>query len=113
MDVELDVPRNGSYFQEWQMLDDENLPIDLTGHTLSADARSVAGEGAVLASATIVLVEANTGRFSMQWDGSDFDAYGDLTVDSRAAFDLKHAHPGGLVVVPVRGQIVLIPEVTV
>lgn len=110
--LDIRVPRQGSYFQEWQLRDIDEVPIDLTGHTLAADARLIAGDGSVIASADIVMTEAITGRFNIVWNGADFDTVGEHTEVVRVAYDLKHTFPDSLVEVPVAGQLLLMPEVT-
>lgn len=110
--MDLQVPRNGDFFAEFQLCDSAGTPIDLTGHVLQSNARAIAGDGAVAASAVISLVEPITGRFSMRWRGSDFDGSGEPTRVSRFDFDLAHLYPDGLRLVPLRGTLLVIPEST-
>ena len=110
--LDLQVPRNGDYFAEWQLQDNDGDPIDLTGHALTMNARAVAGDAAVLASATLAMVEPLTGRFTVRWHGVDFDGFGNVFSLARASYDLKHLFPDGIVEIPVRGQLLIVPEVT-
>jgi len=111
-DLTLGVPRNGHFFGEFALADSAGAVIDLTGHTLIAAARELAGDGSVVAAATIVLVEPTAGRFSMRWTGDDFAAIGEPTRVARCDFDILHEYPDGLRTVPVRGVLEIIPEST-
>lgn len=110
--LDIEVPRNGDYFAEWRMEDADGEAIDLTGHTLTMQARAVAGDVTVLATATIDLVEASDGRYSVLWHGSDFDDFGNIFQVSRASYDLKHTYPDAITMIPVRGHLLIMPEVT-
>lgn len=110
--VNVEVPRNGHYFAEWQLADIDGLPIDLTGHTVSMDARAVAGDSSVVASATLEIIEAAEGMFSVKWDGADFDSFGNVYQISRAAYDLRDEYPDGIIQIPIRGHLLIAPEVT-
>lgn len=110
--LNLEVPRQGDFVREYELLDQSNAPIDLTGHTLAWSAREAAGSGSVIASATIIVVEAVSGRFRAKWHGPDFDAVGEVTEIVRVAHDLKHTYPGGEIDVPIRGELIIYPEVT-
>ncbi len=112
MRLDIEVPRNGDYFEEWQLIDVAGLPIDITGHTLQAKAQEIAGDGVVVGEATIAIVEAATGRFTMRWRGEDFDDLGEPTVRVSIAYDLKHTYPDGVRIVPAWGFLLLKPEAT-
>ncbi len=96
MTITIGIPRNGDFYREWQLLDYDEQPIDLTGHTLEMDAREIAGDGTVLASAVISIIEPANGIFTVRWRGEDFDGYGERTAVARAASDLKHTYPDGV-----------------
>ncbi|WP_066795021.1 hypothetical protein [Sphingomonas soli] len=106
------LPRQGDFVKEYQFTDTAGVPVDITGHTLTWQARKTAGTGAVLASATITILEASSGRFKAKWHGPDFDEVEGPTEIVRVAHDLKDIYPNGVIDVPVRGQIILLPEVT-
>lgn len=110
--LDIEVPRNGDYFGEWRLTDDAGEPIDLTGHALSMIARATGGDPVIVASATIAITEAANGQFTVRWHGADFDQYGDPFARSDAAYDLKQVYPDGIILIPVRGQLYITPEVT-
>lgn len=110
--MDIEVPRNGDYLRTWRLRDVDKVAIDLTGTTLEADARVVAGFGPVLASATITIEPGTSGLFSMRWHGADFDGVGSVTEVAAFAWDLKHRHADGIVEIVARGTINLIPGVT-
>lgn len=111
-DFDIEVPRQGDWFKELQLCDRDGAPIDLTGSSFAWSARRVAGTGAVIASAEVEITEAVNGRISVSWHGPDFDAIGNLTEVVRVAHDLKQTYPSGLIDVPLRGQLIIFPEVT-
>lgn len=110
--LDIEVPRNGDYFEQWQLLDRDGEPIDITGDTLSADARSIAGGTAKIASATITKDPGTDGRFQILWRGSDFDSFGGKMQPVRAAYDLKQIHSDGRSRIVCRGHLIIYPEVT-
>lgn len=112
MRIDLNVPRNGHFFGELRLTDIDGNAIDVTGHAFAMDAREIAGDGTVIASATVAIVEAADGRISVKWRGADFDAVGEPTVDVVVAYDLKETYPDGTIDIPLRGNLILIPEVT-
>lgn len=109
---DIEVPRQGDWLKEIQLTDGEGAPSNLTGCTFEWKARAVAGTGAVLASATVTLIDGAEGTFSVQWHGPDFDGFGIATQPVRVAHDLKITFPDGTIDVPVRGQLIIYPEVT-
>lgn len=112
MTTDLAVPRNGDFYREFQLVDVDGVPIDLTDHVLSAASREIAGGPAVIAVATVVIIDAMGGRFTMRWRGSDFDSIGEETQESAVAYDVRHLFPDGIATVPLRGRLLLIPEST-
>jgi len=110
--LDLEIPRNGDFVTELRLTATDGTPIDLTGHTLESSARVIAGDGAVVASATVTATEATDGRFSLLWHGGDFASFGALTQVARFAYDFTHTYPDGLRLVPFRGLLSLIPEAT-
>lgn len=110
--TQIEVPRNGNYFETWALLSGDGSPIDLTGHTLSMDCRRIAGAGSVIASAEIDIYDPPNGRFTINWDGADFDAVDGVTEVVRLAFDLLHTFPDSIKRVEVRGHLLVMPEVT-
>lgn len=113
--VDFDLPRNGDLVRDIQLittdLSGNETPINLTGYTVSMDARDVGG-GTVLASAVIAIVAAENGLIRMTWRGADFDEYGSQFDAVRVAYDLLAIALDGTRDVPMRGQLILLPEVT-
>jgi len=110
--LNFEVPRNGHCVREIVLRDKGGDVIDLTGHSFAVDAKEVAGGGSVLASAIVNIVDATTGTIEIIWDGSDFDAFGSQFETVRVAYDIKDTYPDGLIDIPFRGQLFIIPEVT-
>lgn len=108
---DLEVPRNGSDYREYQMVDVDDAAIDITGWTITAQARDTAG-GSVIATGVVELVEPTNGIFSIKWLGSQFDSYGDPRALAVAAFDVKAVDPSSIPIVPLRGPVYITPEVT-
>lgn len=112
VELNIEVPRQGDFVREYTLADTNGDPHDLNGATIDWDAREVAGQGAVIASATITIIDAITGTIEAKWHGPDFDAVGEPTEIVRVAHDMKLVLDGGDIDVPIRGQINLMPEVT-
>jgi hypothetical protein len=111
-DFNIEVPRQGDWFREMVLTDIDRVPINLTGCAIAWSARAIAGAGAVLATATVAIVEPLTGRITVRWHGPDFDAFGLPTEAVRVAHDLKLTYPDSIIDVLVRGQLIIYPEVT-
>lgn len=110
--LNIEVPRQGDWLKELQLTDIAGVPIDITGHTITWNSRVIAGVGAVIASATVTILEAANGMILARWHGPDFDSVGNQTEIVRVAHDLKDIYPDGTVDVPFRGQLIVFPEVT-
>lgn len=111
-DLDIEVPRNGSYFASWQITDYEHDPIDLTDYVFEMDARTMAGTGAIISSATITLAGAVDGIINVQWDGSSFASVPLVTEIVTLAYDLKMAGADSVARIIARGQVVLFPGVS-
>lgn len=111
-ELTIEVPRNGWYAQGWVLADNDGEVIDLTGHTLDLKIRAVAGQGVVLATAAIDIYDALNGRFTIEIDGADLAALDGSSELVRLAYDLVHTYADGVEMIPVRGQILLMPGVT-
>lgn len=109
---DIEVPRQGDWFKRLQLTDSAGDPGDLTDCTFEWKARAVAGSGSVLASATVTLIDGPNGIIEAVWHGPDFDAHGVVTEVVRVAHDLKITYPDALIDVPIRGQLIIYPEVT-
>lgn len=112
LDLNIEVPRNGHYCQDWQLADNVGEPIDLTGHALEISVKAVAGQGADIASADIDIHAPTDGLFTVTLAGADFSAVDGATEIVRLAFDLKHTDDGGISRIYPRGQIHLMPGVS-
>lgn len=111
--INIEVPRNGHYHQAWTLRDSDKAPIDLTGHHLALSIRAIAGTGVVIATATIDIYDAPNGRFDVTIAGSDLNSMSGPSEIVRLAYDLRHVFPDGIMEIPVRGHIILMPEVTI
>ena len=112
--MDIEVPRNGDYYNGWEFLDRDGYPIDFTGSTLALQIRTAAGaDGAPVASATFDNREDLLGRFNVKISGDDFDSIPNDMEVSRLAYDFRVTEPDGVEFVMLRGQIILVPGVTV
>lgn len=109
---DIEVPRQGDWLREIQLTDADENPSNLTGCTIVWSARATAGAGSVLASATVDLLSGSGGLFRARWHGPDFDGFGVATQSVRVAHDIKITYPDGTIEVPVRGKLIIYPEVT-
>ena len=108
----INVPRNGMAKVMWQYCEDNGEPAVLTGCTIAATARNVAGGPDILASADVTVSVASEGIFTTLWDGSDFDSYGNPMAECIAAYDIKITRADSVIDVPMRGHLYIIPECT-
>lgn len=119
-DLSIEVPRNGHYQGGWLLrciAENESggvsyPPIDLTGHSLDLEVRSVAGQGSAIAKADIDIYDPANGRFTVTLNGRDFRAVPGATERVRLAYDLKHTYPDGITRIYPRGQVILVPGVS-
>lgn len=67
------------------------VPTDLTGLTLTAQARAVATDSVASLTAEIVITDATGGIFTMQWDGDDVRTLLDATASAswKGVWDLQ------------------------
>lgn len=110
--LDIRVPRNGDYNEEWQLSDNVNDPIDLTDVSLQLAIRLVAGQGAIVANAIINLHSPTTGQFTVRIDGTALTAITGPGETVRLAYDLRLTYVDGIKAIPVAGQIILTPGVT-
>lgn len=111
-DLDILVPRNGDYRQDWRLTDNEGEPIDLTGCSVQLDVRYVAGQGSVLTSATVDLHDPVNGTFTLSILGDDLADLPGPTEIVRLAYDLRVVDADGGIQVFPRGQVILVPGVT-
>ncbi|MFK4794678.1 hypothetical protein [Sphingobium sp. ZW T5_29] len=110
--MDIEVPRNGDYFMGWQLRDSAGDPLDLTGVALALHVRAVAGQGIVIADATISDRVDNQGSFNVRIAGSDFRFIPGDSEIVRLAYDFLATASDDIKIVEVRGQIILMPGVT-
>ena len=111
-DLNLEVPRNGHYQQDWQLSDSDGAPLDITDVYIDLQIRAVAGQGSVLATASLDKPTPLEGKFTVTISGGDFSSvpgYGEVVA---LAYDLRQTFLDAITQVLVRGQIYLMPGVT-
>jgi hypothetical protein len=108
--IDIEVPRDGHYFEGWHLRDKDGVDIDLTGHTLSAVAQKAAGTDPVIAAADIDVYDPVHGRLNMKWTGADFSGVAGNTEIVRLSWKLRDTAPDGVGKDIARGEIILIPE---
>lgn len=111
-EIDLEVPRNADYSEEWTLFDISDQPIDLTSIVVEALARDVPG-GTVVAAATIDKIEAVNGIIRMTWHGGDFAAFGSPFETAKPAYDLRLTYPDAIHRIVARGQLLITPECTI
>lgn len=110
--LDIRVPRNGDYYEGWEINDADGAPLDLTGVALQLAIRRVAGQGAILAAATITAIDPASGKFNVLIDGESLASVAGQSEIVRLAYDLRLTYPDGVKVIPVEGQIILTPGAT-
>lgn len=109
--LDIDLPRNGVYIRELSLTDDDGAALDITGATFEADAGTHAGYAGVASATFTPDGDPTTGRVTIKWTGSDFDAYGNLAEISYMVYDVKMTL-GATPYILMRGLLKLIPGVT-
>lgn len=112
LNLDIAVPRNAHYSQDWQLKDNEGNPLDLSGDALELKVRAVAGQGAVIAAADIDVHDPANGIFTVTLAGSQFVGVQGQSETVRLAYDLRHTFSDGIKYIPVEGQILLTPGAT-
>ncbi len=112
VELPIEVPRQADFVREITVEGIDNDAEDLTGATITWSARLIAGTGSVVASGTTTITDALNGKFEVKWHGPDFDSVGEPTEIVRVAHDCKIVLSGGDILVPLRGQLIIFPEVT-
>lgn len=113
VNMDIEVPRNGSFARTSQLVDDQGEPIDLTSNEMALDIRRLPGDGgAPVGSAAVTIEEGNQGFFTEVIVGSDLAAVAGVYETVRLAYDLRRVDGTGLPTVERRGSILLTPGVT-
>ena len=110
--LDLRVYRNADYSETWQLLHEDDRPIDLNGYSFEMKIRAVAGQGPALATASVTAAVPAYGALSVFIDGAALSAVPGETEVVRLAYDLRLTRPGGGQFIPIAGQILLTPGVT-
>lgn len=118
--MDIEVPRNGHYFQCWWMeamdiVDGEDVwrPLDITAWTFSLDVKASAGlEGSPIASATFSGADSIAGTINVKLDGADFSDVDGKQEIVRLAYDCLAKDTDGIIMVQLRGQVILLPGVS-
>ena len=110
--LDIRVPRNAHYHEEWQLNDNVGAPLDLTDCTMELKIRRVAGQGSVIASAYLTLHDLPNGSFTVHIAGSDMAGVAGQSEIVRLAYDLRVTYVDGQLAIPVAGEIILTPGVT-
>jgi len=109
--LDLRVYRHGMYHETWQLRDVDGNPLDITGCTMQLYFRAAAGQGPTLLTSTFDIYGPAYGLFTVTFDGAFPGVPGQSEV-VRIAYDLRLTYSNGVRVVPVAGQLSIIPGVS-
>lgn len=113
VNMDIEVPRNGSFSRTSQLVDDQGEPIDLTSNEMAIDVRRLPGDGGMPVASFAVEVEPGTqGYFTESIVGSAMASVSGVYETVRLAYDLRRVDGAGLPTVERRGTILLTPGVT-
>jgi hypothetical protein len=113
VNMDIEVPRNGSFARTSQLVDDQGEPIDLTSNEMAIDVRRLAGDGGAPVASFDVEVEPGTqGFFTESIVGTSLASVEGPFQTVRLAYDLRRVDGAGLPTVERRGSILLTPGVT-
>lgn len=107
----LSLQRNGSIGRTLTFTDPAGDPLDLTGATFAMRVKYAAGAGAVLATANIVITDAEAGEIRFVLLGGAFGAVPGPMEPVELAYDLI-ATQDGVPVDLLRGPLILLPGVS-
>ena len=110
--MDIRVYRNADYCEDWQLNDNDGAPIDLTGDTLELRIRANAGQGSVIAAATIDLHDPENGIVTVTIEGAPLSSVAGAGQIVRLAYDLRITYPDGIQAIPAAGHIILTPGAT-
>lgn len=110
--INLELQRNASITQEYQVLDSAGAGLDITGNTFKLDVKARAGDAdPPIATATISVVDAASGIISIYLAGSSFSAVAGTKEIVRLAYDLIVTRSAKDIVL-ARGTLSLVPGVS-
>jgi len=112
--LNIEVPRNGSYFQRWTFRDKlTGSPLDVTAWTFALHVKRAAGiQDGTLAAATFSDVDGPNGGVNVRLDGQALASLEGAQETIRLAYDFLARDEGGVITVQTRGQIILMPGVS-
>lgn len=113
VEMDIEVPRNGDWTRQGQLVDASGQPIDLTSNTMRLEIRRLAGDGgAPVAVADVEIEPGVLGHFTETIRGSDLGSVSGEYGVVRFAYDLVRTDSTGLRFVERRGFINYVPGVT-
>lgn len=111
--MDIEVPRNGDYMRQGQLVDDVGAPIDLTSNVMALEIRRLAGDtGSPIAAAAVEIEPGTNGFFTETILGADLGNVSGTFDVVRFAYDLVRTDSAGLRFVERRGFINYVPGVT-
>jgi hypothetical protein len=108
---DIEIQRNETFSYDFQVLNSEGDPLNVTGATFSMKVKERAGDTAVLATATVTVVDATIGHIRISLAGSALSAVPGTMEIVRLAYDLVMTLSGVPRVI-MRGTLVLVPGVS-
>lgn len=113
-EMNIEVPRNGSYFQRWTFRDRlTREPLDISEWTFALDIKSAAGApGSPVGSAIFSDVDGPGGGVNVRIDGADLSEVEGAQEIVRLAYDFLGRDEESVITVEARGQIILMPGVS-
>lgn len=110
--LDIAVQRNAILPVGYQLIgNDDTSPLDITGYTLSCRVKYAAGSSVILATPTVTVVNALTGKFDILFDGRMFSAVDGLTEVVNLAYDVLATDTDGPICI-MRGTLYLVPGVS-
>jgi hypothetical protein len=112
MAFHLDIPlqRNEDYHAMWQIADQANVPIDITGWTFRFQIRRPLSNAQIVGVAHVVADDPAQGMVDVHIDGgpgSTLASYGDPLQPANLPYDLVAIDPDGDRLALARGDVVL------
>jgi len=108
------VQRNEDYAQGWNITDDADLPIDLTGMGIALQVRDRLSNGTLIATAEIDVTDAEAGQFDvilrcLDENGAPtpLGAYGNPIQPAELPYDLRITDADGVHLVLATGLVLL------
>jgi hypothetical protein len=90
----------------------DGVPWDMTGCTLSAEARETVSSETVALTATCEEVSARIGQWRIVWPGDEARTVLAGAKSWQGVYDVQVTQPGGAVVTVIRGTLTVMMDVT-